>query len=297
MIAPSPFPSPILAPAKINLYLHILGKDDRSYHLLDSLVAFCDFGDQLHLRPSAKTQITISGEYKDELEQSGPPEQNLLRRVLDEVHHMAGQPAPPLLIELVKNIPLGGGLGGGSSDAAALLNAIKSVIDPDIDTGTIAQKLGSDIKACLYAPWAVRMQGTGNTIVQTGIKLPRTPILLVNPREHCPTPDVYRKTGMGNYSNAAPDLPHGLTSTELAEFLKSSTTNDLTSPAIETAPVITDVLNAIEGTNGCLLSRLSGSGATGFGLYATQNDCENAALKIKTTHPDWWVVVTNIGSV
>lgn len=297
MLASRPFPSPLLAPAKINLYLHVLGKDDQGYHLLDSLVAFCDFGDELHLASSAKTQITISGEYKDELEQSGPIEQNLLLRVLDEIHTMTGRTAPPLLIELVKNIPLGGGLGGGSSDAATLLNAIKSAIDPDIDAEAIAQKLGSDIKACLFAPEAVRMQGTGNTINETGIHLPRAPILLVNPRAHCPTPDVYKKTRMAHYSNAAPNLPHHLTPITLADFLKGSTTNDLTIPAIETAPVIADVLSAIEETNNCLLSRLSGSGATGFGLYETEENRHDAAHKIKTTHPDWWVVETYIGSV
>lgn len=297
MPASIPFPSPLLAPAKINLYLHILGKDERGYHLLDSLVAFCDFGDELHLAPSNETKIAISGEYKDELEQSGPPEQNLLLRVLDEIHTMTGQLAPQLLIELVKNIPLGGGLGGGSSDAATLLNAIKSAIDPRIDAEAIAQKLGSDIKACLYAPHAVKMQGTGNTLVKTDIKLPRTPILLVNPRTHCPTPDVYKKTRMARYSDKAIELPPKLTPITLADFLKGSTTNDLTTPAIETAPIIAEVLSALEETNGCLLSRLSGSGATGFGLYETKENRHEAALRIKTTHPDWWVVETYIGSV
>lgn len=288
-------PVTVSAPAKVNLFLHILGKDARDYHQLDSLAAFCAYGDRLTIAQAPQSSLTMSGEFGHELETSGPPEHNLLWRVLDTYRAMTGKAAPQLAIGLEKNIPLGGGLGGGSADAAALLNVIRSAYDPAIDSGTIAEKLGSDIKACLYAPDAVRMQGTGNTLAETGLKLPYTPLLLVNPRQHCPTPLVYSRVTTKDYSQDGLDLPPMPSAEELAHYLKSATRNDLTRAAIETAPIIAQVLEAIETTRNCRLARLSGSGATSFGLYADDDDCRRAALEIKTTHPDWWAVATSIG--
>ncbi|HNQ92640.1 MAG TPA: 4-(cytidine 5'-diphospho)-2-C-methyl-D-erythritol kinase [Alphaproteobacteria bacterium] len=279
------------APAKINLHLHVLGKTENNYHLLDSLVAFTAFGDNITIEPSEKFSLHITGPFAREL--AGElPEDNLITKSIAALSEKTGKNFP-FRITLEKNIPVGGGLGGGSSDCATLLKEMAEIYGIQADLSGITSALGSDITACLHAPHPVIMRGTGNDITKDTPYLPPCPLLLVNPRKHCATPTVYKNLSMENFSAPVSWLDKFDTPKDLADFLNARTTNDLTAPAIKTEPVIAEVLEEIGKQPDCLLSRLSGSGATCFGIFPTTQAASTAAAQIKTTHPHWWVVETN----
>lgn len=285
-------PLSLTAPAKLNLHLHILGKAENDFHRLDSLVAFTSFGDTITVEHAEEFSLRITGEFATELAHERP-ETNLIAKSLTTLSKKTGKNFS-YKITLEKNIPIGGGLGGGSSDAATLLKKIVEISDITADLPEITSRLGSDITACLHAPNPVIMRGTGNDILPDAPRLPACPLLLVNPRKHCSTPTVYKNLSMESYSSPVTWPEKFKTIESLADFLKTHTTNDLTSPAIKTEPLIAQVLEEIGKQHNCLLARLSGSGATCFGIFPTTKDATTAAAQIKTTHPDWWVVETQL---
>lgn len=263
------------APAKINLTLHVTGQRADGYHLLDSLVVFADLGDRLWLEPAGEMSLRVTGPFA-----RGVPEdaRNLVWRAAE----LAGV---SLNIRLEKILPHGAGIGGGSSDAAAVLRHVGG--------RERAAELGADVPVCLSdAPQ--RMRGIGDAL--EGVSgVPALPLVLVNPGVHVPTPAVFRalvqkdNAGMG-------DLPLWPSRPEFVAWL-SAQRNDLQAPAIATAPVIRDTLAALSGEAGCLLARMSGSGATCFGVFASDAAARAAAEAISAAHPDWWVQATrSIGS-
>ncbi len=195
----------------------------------------------------------------------------------------------PFRITLTKNLPLAAGIGGGSSDAAAVLWGLmnhwgvtmtSSPWLPDLMRG-----LGADVPACLRC-LPVRMTGIGD-ILEAIPGLPEIPVVLVNPGKHCATPDVFRKF-MGPMRMASP-LPADLgTPQSLIEFLKTQD-NDLTPAACEIVPEIGETISLLSQQRGCALARMSGSGATVFGLFDTMDQVENAVAVIATDRPKWWV--------
>ncbi len=278
------------ASAKINLHLHITGRADDGYHHLDSLVAFTGLKDEITIRPSDKFALHISGKAIDCSAQD-----NLISRA---THSLASQfkVAPNINVNLVKNIPLAAGLGGGSADAATTLLLLKEFWNITSNTAVkdIAASLGSDIVACLYGK-PVIMRETGNNILPAP-KLPKLYVLLVNPNVACPTPHVYK-----NYAAATHQFSNDIvfpasfdTAKSLCAFLSVNTTNDLTDAAIEVAPEIQTVLTELEALQNCLLTRLSGSGATCFALFDTVDATNECAAIIKKNHPQWWVMPTTI---
>ncbi len=281
------------APAKVNLHLHILGKTENSYHLLDSLVCFTDFGDQLTFEESDKFSLDILGQFSQPLKNSDLAGSNLIEKSVYEFEKTTGLQVK-LRITLHKNIPLGGGLGGGSSDAAATLKALQTLYKTNINLEFITSKLGSDITACLKAPHPVIMGGTGNTLSPAPNLPSQIPVILVNAGQHCATPEIYRTLKMAQFSNLAPFPDQFENIVSLTDFLKSHTTNDLLIPASQIEPSLIETINTIKHQSGCLLSRLSGSGATCFGLFETLEKAQQAAEQIKTTHPGWWVVQTTL---
>lgn len=284
-----------LAPAKLNLFLHILGRTENNYHLLNSLAVFTAFGDHLTCRESNRFGLTLTGPVAGHLEQECPTDKNLITRAINALENHTDRPVP-FHVTLEKHIPIGAGLGGGSTDTATLLTMINHIMELDRTLDPITSELGSDITACLKAPHPVRMGGTGNLISPETYTLPSCPVLLVNDGTFCPTPAVYRAlteqefTGQSNPSVHLPS--HFTTIKDLTGFLDKHTRNDLTAAAIRTAPAIRHTLDALHETHNPLLVRLSGSGATCFAIYETDDDCHRAATQIKTTHPDWWVVAT-----
>ncbi|MCI5110108.1 MAG: 4-(cytidine 5'-diphospho)-2-C-methyl-D-erythritol kinase [Marivita sp.] len=252
------------APAKINLALHVTGQQANGYHLLDSLVVFADVGDVLSVLPAERMSLTVDGPFS-----SGVPEdaRNLVWKALDR----AGVTAE---VSLTKNLPHGAGIGGGSSDAAAILRAIGR---PDLAPG-----LGADVPVCL-GQGPQRMQGIGDVLTDIPT-CPRFWLVLVNPGAHVPTVDVFG--ALIRKDNPPMDsLP---TKGDWLAWLAAQR-NDLQDPAIAYAPVISEALAALEDAQ---LARMSGSGSTCFGIYPDKDAASAAQTRISASRPDWWVVAT-----
>lgn len=285
-------PLSVFAPAKINLYLHITGKQENGYHLLDSLAVFADIGDRITLEAAEEFSFQITGPYaaaftaqdRDATRNSG----NLVVRAAWALADQLNQDLP-FRMTLTKNLPLAAGIGGGSSDAAAVLWALMNVWNVSMTTSPwlpdLMRRIGADVPACLRC-LPVHMTGIGN-ILDPVPGLPEIPVVLVNPGKHCATPNVFRRfIGPMRMASA---MPADLTSPQsLIDYLKKQD-NDLTPAACELVPEIAEAAHLLSTQQGCALARMSGSGATVFGLFETMDDAENAVATIANAKPGWWV--------
>jgi 4-diphosphocytidyl-2-C-methyl-D-erythritol kinase len=281
----------MLAPAKINLYLHVVGRRPDGYHLLDSLIVFAEAGDAVQAAPAADLSLAIDGPFAGKL---AADEDNLVLRAARGLRELVGAKAGARLT-LTKNLPVASGIGGGSADAAATLRALAALwnVTPDrAALEALALKLGADVPVCLDSKPSF-IGGIGEEIAPAGA-LPPMHMMLVNPGIATPTPAVFRARTAG-FSQPARWIAPPTDAHALAEALKLRR-NDLSDPAIIVTPVIRDVLASIAGTKDCLLARLSGSGATCFGLYATRDAAEAARQRIAAAHPAWWAVATRIAA-
>ena len=273
----------VLAPAKINLFLRVCGKDDRGYHHLDSLIVFTEFGDRLTFEPAANDALIVTGEFSTALDnaevttprfnrqkQDNRGADNLVMRALDG-YRQAGGVIDGLAITLEKNIPVGAGLGGGSADAAALLRAINALSRAPLDSSVLydlAASLGADVPVCL-AGGCQRIAGIGDSM--TPFTMPQTgAILLANPRIPLSTKDVFTHFG-GHYSGFAGSLD-GLDAAGMVRL-----GNDLTATAVELAPAINSCLDRLARSKGAIATAMSGSGASCFALFDHIYNAEIAA--------------------
>lgn len=288
----------LFAPAKINLYLHIMQRRDDGYHDLDSLAVFADIGDKIHLEPANNFQLLINGPYANAFSaQEREPSltsQNLVTRAVRALAEHTGN-KPNIRITLTKNLPLASGLGGGSADAAAIIWGLMGVWDIPLSTNflpDLMRNIGADIPACLRcAP--VRMRGRGD-ILEHIQDLPEIPVVLINPGKRCPTADVFdRFTGP---MRGEIKYPSDITdATVFLEFLKAQD-NDLTPAAYTIAPEIDAVIKTLCASKGCDLARMSGSGASVFGLFTNKDDALAATEAITLAQPHWWVRTGTINS-
>lgn len=271
------------APAKLNLYLEIIGVREDGYHLIDSLVAFADFGDQLHVERAEKTSLSVSGPFAG---QTPADVGNLVLRALQLLERAAGRPLP-VAIYLEKRLPAGAGLGGGSADAAATLRGVRSLYDLPINDVALAElglELGADLPVCLAGrPAHVSGIGERLTAVQG---LQAFPTLLVYPGVGLSTPSVYQEYDKRHLESHSADLKEhsALSLAELAERR-----NDLQSAAETLEPGVTHVLDALSHQEGCTLARMSGSGSACFGLFETMQQVEAAASRMKALSDSWWI--------
>jgi 4-diphosphocytidyl-2-C-methyl-D-erythritol kinase len=274
-------PNAEFAPAKINLFLHVTGRRADGYHLLDSLVVFAGIADRLVVEPSEMLSLAVTGPFAAALSAESD---NLVLRAARTLAAECGVRATGAL-SLDKRIPVASGIGGGSADAAAAVRLLCRVWRLDPDSGTldrIAAGLGADVPVCLRNR-SMRMNGVGE-ILTPAPALPPCGLVLVNPGIPLATASVFRARSRGYSRNAT--LPDGWdTAQELVASL-SGLTNDLEVPAIGMVPEIRDVLRVISNTRGCLLARMSGSGATCFGLFANAAEAEAAATEL--AGPGWW---------
>lgn len=262
------------APAKINLTLHVTGRRDDGYHLVDSLVAFADFGDVVSVAPAPETRLTVTGP-----KSRGVPtdDSNLVVRAA----RLLGITAD---IHLEKHLPAAAGIGGGSSDAAAVVRALCDMTGIALTAPSELLELGADVPVCL-SPGLSRMRGIGDQLDPLPQRTPM-PMVLINPGVDVPTGPVF--SALSSRDNAPMSWPMPRDDTDWVAWLMQQR-NDLQPPAQHIAPVIGDVLGALQVQPGCLLARMSGSGATCFALMDSVNTRENAAAALRATHPDWWV--------
>ena len=273
----------LIAPPKVNLFLHVTGKRADGYHLLDSLVVFPKgIGDVLTVETADRFSFTMDGPYAGH---AGPDDKNLVMRAY---HAFPEDIRPIVRIKLQKNIPAGAGLGGGSSDAAITVRALEKIgnaILPDDERNKLLLMLGADVPAC-YLGQAARMQGIGDTITPTP-PLPYAHIVLCWPGISSYTKDVFG-TWDQTFREPLSQLPYFYTLDDLINFLKT-TENTLSLPAQKTCPPITRALSSMQMQSGCLLSRMSGSGSCVFGLFRTEEEADQARQALSTLDPTWWI--------
>ncbi len=276
------------APAKINLALHVTGKRADGYHLLESLAVFTDLGDEIELQAGGNEfSLTLAGLFAEQLDQASD---NLVLRAARLLRDALGHDHPFTAIRLNKNLPVSSGIGGGSADAAATLCALAGcygVNDAQL-LFRLGAQLGADVPMCLLSR-ALLASGIGEVLTPLD-DFPALHLLLVNPRVAVSTPQIFNL--LQSKTNAPLEaLPQKPDFASLTAWL-SRQRNDLEVPATALQPVIGEVLSAL-GESGAQIARMSGSGATCFGLYKDQQSAIEASLAIAKHHPDWWIKETH----
>ncbi len=281
------------ARAKINLALHVTGCRDDGYHLIDTLVAFADLGDVVDAEAANSMSLSIDGPFADQL---SAHDSNLVLRAawaLRERGLSLGKPVGCARLALTKNLPVASGIGGGSADAAATLRALNRMWELNLTASQlneIGAPLGTDIPLCV-AGVAARATGIG-TQLQPVPELAGLDAVLVNPRVAVSTPSVF--AALSKRNNPPLPEPQSVAMRDGLIAYLNSTRNDLETPAITIAPEIATVLDTLAATDGCRLSRMSGSGATCFGVFDDRSAVATAAAAITAAHSRWWVAATHL---
>jgi 4-diphosphocytidyl-2-C-methyl-D-erythritol kinase len=273
------------APAKLNLYLHVVGKRPDGYHLLDSLVVFADIADRVAVASASQLSLALVGPFASAL--AANDKNNLAWRAAEALARHLGR-EPDVAVTLEKNLPVASGIGGGSSDAAATLQALIDLWQVKVDHSAladIAASLGADVPVCLAArpSW---LGGIGER-VECAPALPPAGLMLVNPGIALPTAAVF-KSRRGPFSGPARFDAAPADAGALAALL-AERRNDLTATAIDQVPAIAMVLQRLAAAEGALLARMSGSGATCFALFAAEREAIAAAAKLRAQEPGWWI--------
>jgi 4-diphosphocytidyl-2-C-methyl-D-erythritol kinase len=282
------------APAKVNLTLRVLGRRADGYHELESLVVFAACGDRLSFTPGGALALAVDG---PSAAQAGETADNLVLKAARALEARV----PGLRLggfHLEKSLPVAAGLGGGSSDAAAALRLIARAnnLKPDDPRLTeAAQATGADVPVCLD-PRPRLMRGIGEKL-SAPLALPRLAAVLVNPGVAVATKHVFAGWSHAASPAAAFDLEALAHRADLEQLLPLlvAQPNDLEPPAIKLAPVIAEVLTQLRALKGCRLARMSGSGATCFGLFSSAVDASAAAKVLTAKYPHWWVCDTAFG--
>lgn len=281
------------AAAKINLALHVTGQRADGYHLIESLVVFADAGDRIGLSPAASDRFTLSGRFSAQVPDGASGDSNLVLKARDRLRQMLeakGKTAGPVHIHLEKNLPVASGIGGGSADAAATLGGLTSLWEADVpkeDLKAIGLTLGADLPMCLTARPLIA-KGIGEEIVLVA-GFPALPVVLVNPLVHVPTPEIFR--ALASKNNSPLEMP--ASPTDAAGWLHAlrGMRNDLELPARVKAPQIAEASTLLAGA-GTSLVRMSGSGATCFGIFSAMEEAQAAAKELSKARPDWYVAAS-----
>lgn len=295
----------VFAPAKVNLTLHVTGQRSDGYHLLDSLVMFADVGDVVTIRNADTHSFEVTG---PEAAVAPSGDDNSVLKALRSI-----APQRSFAVSLEKNLPVSSGIGGGTADAAAAARgvlALRPVSDKGgphlgaLHLGEIAdhglglatkttEVLGADFPVCLESRTA-RMRGIGDNL--SFLNLPPLHAVLVNPRVQIATPSVFGRLDQKANDPMTDPLPELSDVQTLLNWLKDQR-NDLEQPAISITNEISGVLNALKADDSCFIARMSGSGATCFGLFENSHMAETAENRLSKSHPDWWVKSCVLGAV
>ena len=280
------------APAKVNLALHVTGRRADGYHDLESLVVFADLVDDLVARPAREDRLTVKGPFGSA---AGHSDNNLVTRALRAFRsRWPTALSGGLEIELTKNIPVAAGLGGGSADAAAVLRLLARLSAVEIgfaELADLALGLGADVPACLVSR-PLEMRGVGE-ILHVLPEFPAMQLVLINPLVPVPTADVFRRLERRD-NPPLPPLPRPLTRPAQLGLWLAETRNDLEPPAVSLLPVIGDLVSELARHDGCVLSRMSGSGATVFGLFGSAKTAHQAAHELRLRYSSMWIAAAPI---
>ncbi|TJW47813.1 MAG: 4-(cytidine 5'-diphospho)-2-C-methyl-D-erythritol kinase [Mesorhizobium sp.] len=276
------------AHAKINLALHVTGRRGDGYHTIESLAVFTRFGDRVEVELADRDDFSVSGRYASAVPLDGS---NLVVTARDALRREAGlRQTPPVAIRLEKNLPVASGVGGGSSDAAAVLRGLVQTWELDIDDAELARiglSLGADVPMCLAAKPLIA-RGIGDEL-STVPGFPALGLVLVNPGIAVSTAEVFNALASRD-NEGLPPLPRSIDFHSIRNWLET-TRNDLEPAARAIQPAIGKALSVLNKA-GAGFARMSGSGATCFGLFETGNVAKRAAVDIRSRHPDWFVAAT-----
>ena len=270
--------------AKINLALHVTGVQEDGYHILDSIVIFTDIFDSLSFKKNRKNVLKFTGEFSKSLNvktNSVIKALNLFENVLTD--HFS--------INLEKNLPLGAGLGGGSADAAAVIRFIRNYCRHPVPSLNAISKIGADVPACVLS-LASRVGGIGELVRPIDISEIDLWIVLVNPRIFVATGSIFEEV-IEKHNEPLEPFTHFRKTDQFVEYLKRQR-NDLQPIAANKWPEIKEVLDTIERTQDVLLTRMSGSGSTCFGLYGTQSIAKRAVSYLSKKSNKWWIKFSKV---
>ena len=273
-----------IAHSKLNLYFHIAGRRDDGYHLIESIFAFTEFGDEIVIKSDEQLTLSIDGEFASVIAHESI-ENNLVYRAAELLQKICNV-SEGAQIHLTKNIPVGAGLGGGSSDAAAILKALNSFWNLNLSFEKLCEiglQLGADVPACIIEKPAF-VRGIGEIIEPVTLPFTRKFVVLVNSNKLLPTPQVFAQY---KKRNPAFDI-----SVNHDRFNITAHHNALETDAIVLMPEIQTILEAMQKQEGCFLSRMSGSGATCFGLFDDLNDAKNACSFFEKMFSEYWMCLT-----
>jgi 4-diphosphocytidyl-2-C-methyl-D-erythritol kinase len=276
------------APAKINLTLHVLGRRADGYHEIESLVAFADVGDRLTFVPGDALELEVGGPSAAAAGEGG--DNLVLKAARALVERVDGLRTGRFILD--KQLPVAAGLGGGSSDAAAALRLLARHNNLSLDDSRLraaARATGADVPVCLD-PKARVMRGIGE-ILSEPIALPELPAVLVNPGVAVPTKDVFAALAAPAVTSPAQTEDFIAINADAAALVSvlAARRNDLEIPAIKLQAIVADVLRTLQTSSGCLLARMSGSGATCFALFGSVAAAKDVAYRMQARHPGWWV--------
>jgi len=274
------------AHAKINLFLHVL-KKEKEFHKLESLVCFINLYDEIKIIKDNKFSIEIAGPFKSFLDKK----QNIIKKAVFGISDLIGI-KPNFKIFLNKKIPVSAGLGGGSADAAAIIRGINRNKLKKKDLYNFAAKIGSDVPVCLYNNDAF-FKGYGELLTKAP-DLPNFSIVLINPMIKLSTKKVFLEYDKNQFSSKKISKDK-LNKKNFYSWILN-TRNDLSEPAKKIVIEISEMLSILEKSKNCLLSRMSGSGPTVFGLFKNSIDAINANKIIKLNYPNWWSLTTCLKS-
>lgn len=278
-----------IAPAKVNLTLHVTGQRDDGYHLLDSLVVFTDAGDQITAKTSDDMSLTVTGPFSAGVPTDGT---NLILRAAHTLRRLRGviQGAE---IHLEKHLPHAAGLGGGSADAAATLKLLADLwkVAPLEPSAVEVLGLGSDVPVCLQGPSPARMSSIGE-VLQEVPRLPDCALVLVNPKVAVGTQAIFNNLAT-KLNPPMTEMPEKFDFDSFAAWLAAQR-NDLQIPAMDVAPAVKSAIDRLNRIPAVAYAGMSGSGATCFGLVRSMADARHAARVVQVAEMSWWVTPANV---
>ena len=266
------------APAKINLCLHVIGRRSDGYHMLDSIVAHVDQGDWITAEAAGNLSLKVSGPFASTVPND---ESNLVLKAARLLSVGSGAS-----LSLEKNLPLASGIGGGSSDCAATLRALSDLWNVPLPNNEVLFKLGADVPVCLSKD-LTRIQGAGEQLTQLGPP-PILSLLLINPGIELSTPEVFEALSEKCNKPILEEIPLSRTAEPWIDWLLAQR-NDLEKPALTLKPMVKEVLSDLRHHSKVKLARMSGSGATCFGLFSEWSEAVDAEAYFQVKHPSWWV--------
>jgi 4-diphosphocytidyl-2-C-methyl-D-erythritol kinase len=273
------------SPAKINLFLKIIASREDGYHELKSLFAFLDLKDEIIITKADKFNLNIEGEFSASLSEDF--NNNILVKTLN-LFHQKFNISKNLAIKLVKNIPIGAGLGGGSSNAAVFMKALNEIYQLNLnkkELQKISLELGSDI-AFFFEDQACIVSGRGE-VIEKYYNFKEMPVLIVNPNINLATKEIYQRFDQNFLDKITNNQNFNQKIQRIQEddifSIINNIDNDLFGPAVEMAPEISIIIDLLLGQKDCLVAKMSGSGSTCFGIFANKDSLRlayNNFLKI-----------------